>query len=110
MPLSANNMSMFAVSSIHASTLQDELARVLYPLFIHCYLELISKRATSEAHQLLTKQKQRFISTGATTSKIRQQVYLLTTLHIYPKQVGYMQHDQATLHAQFWQLVKQHAT
>lgn len=56
--------------------LQDELARVLYPMFIHCYLELISKRATSEAHQLLTKQKQRFISTGATTSKIRQQVCL----------------------------------
>ncbi|KAL3137829.1 hypothetical protein ABBQ38_005084 [Trebouxia sp. C0009 RCD-2024] len=52
---------------------RDELARVLYPMFIHCYLELISKRATSVAHQLLTKQKQRFISTGATTSKIRQQ-------------------------------------
>ena len=50
-------------------------------MFIHCYLELISKRATSEAHQLLTKQKQRFISTGATTSKIRQQVCLLILTH-----------------------------
>ena len=69
-------MAMLYVHLNAASTLQDELARVLYPLFIHCYLELISKRATSEAHQLLTKQKQRFISTGATTSKIRQQVGL----------------------------------
>ena len=67
-------MAMLCLHLNAASTLQDELARVLYPLFIHCYLELISKRATSEAHQLLTKQKQRFISTGATTSKIRQQV------------------------------------
>lgn len=69
-------MLVLRFSSIQAVTVQDELARVLYPLFIHCYLELISKRATSEAHQLLTKQKQRFISTSATTSKIRQQVGL----------------------------------
>ena len=53
---------------------QEELARVLYPLFIHCYLELISKRATSEAHQLLTKQKHRFTTSGAQTAKIREQV------------------------------------
>lgn len=54
--------------------MQDELARVLYPLFIHCYLELITKRATSEAHRLLTKQKQRFTSSGAQTAQIREQV------------------------------------
>lgn len=52
---------------------REELARVLYPLFIHCYLELISKRATSEAHQLLTKQKHRFTTSGAQTAKIREQ-------------------------------------
>ncbi|KAA6423212.1 hypothetical protein WJX79_007050 [Trebouxia sp. C0005] len=52
---------------------KDELARVLYPLFIHCYLELITKRATSEAHRLLTKQKQRFTSSGAQTAQIREQ-------------------------------------
>ncbi len=58
--------------------MQDELARVLYPLFIHCYLELITKRATSEAHRLLTKQKQRFTSSGAQTAQIREQVCSLS--------------------------------
>lgn len=59
---------------------QDEFARVLYPLFVHCYLELITKRATSEAHRLLTKQKQRFTSSGAQNAQIRQQVCTLSSL------------------------------
>lgn len=66
------NVCMSSESRVHV--VQDELARVLYPMFIHCYLELISKRATSEAHRLLTKQKQRFTSSGAQTAKIREQV------------------------------------
>lgn len=53
---------------------QGELSRILYPIFIHCYLELISLRAISEAHQLLNKQSPRFTSSGESSAKMRKQV------------------------------------
>ncbi len=37
------------------STLQGELSRVLYPVFLHTYLELVNRDATAAASSLLHK-------------------------------------------------------
>ena len=38
--------------------LKNELSELLYPLLVHCYLELVSKQYTAEARDLLAKYRQ----------------------------------------------------
>ena len=54
---------------------QCELERVLYPVFIHCYLGLVGSRvAAGEAQKFLTENKHRFLEAGNQSSNRRQQV------------------------------------
>ena len=54
---------------------QCELERVLYPVFIHCYLDLVGSRvAAGEAQKFLTENKHRFLEAGTQSSNRRQQV------------------------------------
>ena len=46
--------------SHHLSLLQPELARLLYPLFVHTYLELVSRGHPGEAAALLARHQARF--------------------------------------------------
>ncbi|GAB4823536.1 hypothetical protein N2152v2_010582 [Parachlorella kessleri] len=50
-----------------------ELSRLLYPVLVHCYLNLISLGATAEAQQLLAAHKQRFVDAAGGPSKRRMQ-------------------------------------
>ncbi|KAK9828987.1 hypothetical protein WJX72_003246 [[Myrmecia] bisecta] len=52
---------------------RNELSRVLYPVFLHCYLELVNKGSTADAHQLLSKYRKRFVMAGGQPSKVRTQ-------------------------------------
>lgn len=54
--------------------LQAELARLLYPIFIHCYLHLIEKEATAAAAQLMSKHKKRFSEAPGVNTRTRLQV------------------------------------
>ena len=54
-------------------SLQPELRRILYPIFIHTFLDLMQKGATAEAMQLMTRFKRRFREDAAFPSKIRKQ-------------------------------------
>lgn len=54
--------------------LQHELSRLLYPVLVHAYLNLVSLGATAEAQQLLAAHKQRFIDVAGGASKLRMQV------------------------------------
>lgn len=54
--------------------LQVELARLLYPLFIHVYLRLVSKEASEAAAQLFSKHKRRFAEATGINSRTRLQV------------------------------------
>jgi len=38
---------------------------VLWPAFVHCYLGLVKRNATAEAHQLITRHKARFTDAAA---------------------------------------------
>ncbi len=53
--------------------LQHELSSILYPVFVHTYLHLISLGAAAEASALIASHKQRFID-AAGGSKSRVQV------------------------------------
>ena len=54
---------------------QCELERVLYPVFIHCYLDLVGSRvAAGEAQKFMTENKHRFLEAGNQSSNRRQQV------------------------------------
>ena len=56
---------------------QCELERVLYPVFIHCYLDLVGSRvAAGEAQKFMTENKHRFLEAGKRnqSSNRRQQV------------------------------------
>lgn len=54
---------------------QCELERVLYPVFIHCYLDLVGSRvAAGEAQKFMTENKHRFVEAGNQSSNRRQQV------------------------------------
>ena len=44
---------------------QPELARVLWPVFMHVYLELVRRSATGPAHTLLARHRPRFAGTAA---------------------------------------------
>ena len=46
------------------NALQAELGRVLWPMFVHVYLELIRRTASAPAHSLLARHRSRFA--GAT--------------------------------------------
>lgn len=59
------------------SSVQHELAQVLYPVFIHCCLKLVEAQAAAEASQLISKHRQRFTNPGGQPSKIRMQVQIL---------------------------------
>lgn len=50
--------------------LQPELRRVLYPVFIHSFLELVERGAPGESSQMMMRYKRRF----AEHSKTRAQV------------------------------------
>lgn len=52
---------------------RPELQRILYPLFIHCYLELIDKGATATANTLVQRHKRHLVDMGARVSKVRSQ-------------------------------------
>ena len=54
--------------------MQPELRRILYPIFIHTFLDLMQKTATAEAMQLMNRFKRRFREDAAFPSKIRKQV------------------------------------
>lgn len=54
---------------------QPELARLLYPLLIYCYLDLVGKGATAQAHKMMTKAQRRFVQ-GQPQGKARLQVCL----------------------------------
>ena len=54
-------------------SLQPELRRILYPIFIHTFLDLMQKGATAEAMQLMNRFKRRFREDAAFPSKIRKQ-------------------------------------
>ncbi|KAK9792235.1 hypothetical protein WJX73_002210 [Symbiochloris irregularis] len=52
---------------------QAELVRLLYPVFIHCYLHLIEKEAVEDAAQLMSKHKKRFLEADGGSSRTRLQ-------------------------------------
>lgn len=54
--------------------MQPELRRILYPVFIHTFLDLMQKGSTAEAMQLMNRFKRRFREDAAFPSKIRKQV------------------------------------
>lgn len=56
-----------------AHTPQPELSRLLYPLLIYCYLDLVGKGATAQAHKMMTKAQRRFAE-GQPQGKGRLQV------------------------------------
>jgi hypothetical protein len=53
---------------------QPELHRVLYPMFVHCYLELVSRNATGTAVELLRKYRQALLDMCRRASAARAQV------------------------------------
>jgi len=53
---------------------QAELARVLYPVFLHTYLDLVGQGAASEAAALMARHRTRFTEPGGRASKLRTQV------------------------------------
>ena len=57
------------------ASLQPELRRILYPIFIHTFLDLMQKDSTAEAMQLMNRFKRRFREDAAFPSKIRKQVW-----------------------------------
>ena len=44
---------------------QPELARVLWPVFMHVYLELVRRSASGPAHTLLVRHRPRFAGSAA---------------------------------------------
>lgn len=54
--------------------MQGEMSKVLWPVFLHCYLGLVKRNATAEAHQLMTKHKARFTAAAMTASQQHTQV------------------------------------
>lgn len=48
------------------------MTKVLWPVFLHCYLGLVKRNATAEAHQLMTKHKGRFTAGTAASSQHTQ--------------------------------------
>lgn len=60
--------------------MQPELQRILYPVFVHTFLDLMQKGSTAEALQLMNRFKRRFREDAAFPSKIRKQVGSASTL------------------------------
>lgn len=58
---------------MHAAV-QYELSLVLYPVFIHCCLQLVKNEAAGEATQLIGRHSARFTNAGGQRSKVRLQV------------------------------------
>lgn len=54
------------------------MTKVLWPVFLHCYLGLVKRNATAEAHQLMTKHKARFTAAAAASSQQHTQVGMPT--------------------------------
>ena len=53
---------------------QGELSKVLYPVFMHCYLGLVKRNATAEAHQLMSRHKARFTTAAGSANQQHMQV------------------------------------
>ena len=51
------------------------MSRVLWPVFLHCYLGLVKRNATAEAHQLMTRHKARFTAGAGAASQQHTQVH-----------------------------------
>ena len=54
--------------------MQAELGRVLYPVFLHTYLDLVDQGAAAAAAALMARHRRRFTEAGGRTSKLRMQV------------------------------------
>ena len=52
---------------------QPELRRVLYPLFIHTFLQLVERGAPGDAAQFMARYKRRLLEGAAHASKTRRQ-------------------------------------
>ena len=63
------------VASRH-ERVQAELHRLLYPVFIHVYLKLVSAGATKHAAQLFSQHQRRFSQEGSPGADARAQVTL----------------------------------
>ncbi len=53
--------------------LQGELKRLLYPIFIHCYLELINLNASGDGLELMARHQKRFVDHGTPGAEGRHQ-------------------------------------
>ncbi len=53
---------------------QPELSQVLYPLFVHAYLELVQRGASGLATDLMAAHRPRFVAQAGTLAAMRQQV------------------------------------
>ncbi|EIE22407.1 putative TAF5 [Coccomyxa subellipsoidea C-169] len=53
---------------------KPELRRILYPVFIHTFLELVERGAPGEAAQLMNRYKKQFGDNAAHPSKMRKQL------------------------------------
>ena len=62
---------------------QPELRRVLYPLFIHTFLQLVERGAAAEAAQLMGRHKRRFGEGAPHPSKTRKQAWRRSALQLF---------------------------
>jgi WD40 associated region in TFIID subunit, NTD2 domain len=70
-----------AAQHAHNMVAQAEMTKVLWPVFLHCYLGLVKRNVTAEAHLLMTKHKARFTAGAIASSQhtqVRLDVELLT--------------------------------
>jgi WD40 associated region in TFIID subunit, NTD2 domain len=74
--------------------IQAEMTKVLWPVFLHCYLGLVKRNATAEAHQLMTKHKGRFTAGTAASSQHTQVCLGVDTLTA--DAISRMRHEYAT--------------
>ena len=56
--------------------LQEDLQKLLYPVFVHCYLRLVRQSTVAEAQQMLAKHHSRFLATTKHRAETRQLVRL----------------------------------
>lgn len=62
--------------------LQMELRRILYPVFIHTFLEIVERGAPGEAAQLMNRYKRQLAENSAFPSTMRKQVLQTNLLSI----------------------------
>lgn len=72
---------------------RGEMSKVLWPVFLHCYLGLVKRNATAEAHQLMTKHKTRFTAAAAAatqqhTQEVRELAAVAVPQHLATSRVA----------------------